>query len=698
MPEPRYRIDSLAVEGFKAFGDPQDIPLAGMHCFLFGPNARGKSSIVEAIRWCLFGLERDSDVRNRFREAVDCRVELRLRDASGLWRLERRLRPGQLRSDLTIRNPDGREVTQKEALPNLVRLGTSAGAVVFFSTQQATRARAYADLTRFHEVLYAHLDLVEAERLRNDLGQCLEEQLEIQRQRAESLQSTENKLQDQLKSVDASLEGILRNPPWELDEVPTRAMSGKRIRSFVSDMAADAGSRVEGDWEPHVALGRAETWVHDRSGERHAKREQSIASINTAIDRLSKQIADIKGAKARVEESIADTTDLNRQLAALCDGNRIDKLEACLKAASDGLNKEQQLALAYKAVVPLLGPDIETCPICGLGYNGLDLMNQVTERIQQTDSANKQAAERVQQLARQKEQAQNLASRRDAATRGAETAQAESAQLVAQVCRELGCPSHEWERSAEARLTELKGRVNDVQQEGRSAAEQKTKHLQRIKKLREEWRYHQLREEEQRLRRDLQEGLQPARDRLRTLEDFRSTVAAVYKALCEEFDAAVDRALPTVSAQLTEAFRRLTDHPAFDVLRVERAEGPDKMMVRVGSTRASVPWSRPEDVLNGGAFAALGLIPHLVFSGFHAEQAELNVLIVDDPSQSFDTSHVRMLLEELRLASEHAQLLLATHEEERFLPIVRELFSTDTFTVIRVTDFRPDGGPTIAHG
>lgn len=58
MAEARYRIDSLAIEGFKAFGVPQEIPLAGRYCFLFGANARGKSSIVEAIRWCLFGSRR----------------------------------------------------------------------------------------------------------------------------------------------------------------------------------------------------------------------------------------------------------------------------------------------------------------------------------------------------------------------------------------------------------------------------------------------------------------------------------------------------------------------------------------------------------------------------------------------------------------------------------------------------------------
>ena len=61
VPEARFRIDSLAVERFKAFGVPQEIMLAKTHCFMFGANVRGKSSIVEAIRWGLIGSERDSD-------------------------------------------------------------------------------------------------------------------------------------------------------------------------------------------------------------------------------------------------------------------------------------------------------------------------------------------------------------------------------------------------------------------------------------------------------------------------------------------------------------------------------------------------------------------------------------------------------------------------------------------------------------
>src|SRR5206468_8922621 len=154
-------------------------------------------------------------------------------------------------------------------------------------------------------------------------------------------------------------------------------------------------------------------------------------------------------------------------------------------------------------------------------------------------SAHEQAAEEVQKLARRKEQAQGLAMQREAATRQAEIARREYEQLVAQIAEELGSSRHAWERSAEARLTALKGRLDDLQQDDKSATERSARYLQRIKALREEWRYHQLRNDEQRLRRELQEGLQPARDRLRALNDFRSTVDGLHKVLCEEFDAAV---------------------------------------------------------------------------------------------------------------------------------------------------------------
>jgi chromosome segregation ATPase len=56
MPIAKFQLRSVSIEGFKGFTHPQTVTFSGKHAFLFGKNYSGKSSIVEAIRWCLFGL------------------------------------------------------------------------------------------------------------------------------------------------------------------------------------------------------------------------------------------------------------------------------------------------------------------------------------------------------------------------------------------------------------------------------------------------------------------------------------------------------------------------------------------------------------------------------------------------------------------------------------------------------------------
>lgn len=103
-----FRLQRIGVEGFKAFVAPQSFDI-GEHLFVFGKNGLGKSSVVEAIRWCLFGLadRPEAEVRNVFYSAGECRVELDLKGPDGIWKMQRRLRPGSGRSDVTIQDPAG---------------------------------------------------------------------------------------------------------------------------------------------------------------------------------------------------------------------------------------------------------------------------------------------------------------------------------------------------------------------------------------------------------------------------------------------------------------------------------------------------------------------------------------------------------------------------------------------------------------
>lgn len=49
--EDGFRVQTVAIEGFKGFTSRQVIDFQGRHAFLLGKNGNGKSSIVEAIRW-----------------------------------------------------------------------------------------------------------------------------------------------------------------------------------------------------------------------------------------------------------------------------------------------------------------------------------------------------------------------------------------------------------------------------------------------------------------------------------------------------------------------------------------------------------------------------------------------------------------------------------------------------------------------
>ena len=51
----RFRISNLTIEGFRGINNKINIDLDGNAAVLFGPNGVGKSSMMQAIEWCLFG-------------------------------------------------------------------------------------------------------------------------------------------------------------------------------------------------------------------------------------------------------------------------------------------------------------------------------------------------------------------------------------------------------------------------------------------------------------------------------------------------------------------------------------------------------------------------------------------------------------------------------------------------------------------
>ena len=151
---------------------------------------------------------------------------------------------------------------------------------------------------------------------------------------------------------------------------------------------------------------------------------------------------------------------------------------------------------------------------------------------------------------------------------------------------------------------------------------------------------------------------------------------------------------------MTEVYGRLTQQASFPKIVVESGPADEKRELRIRVTAERTPGESfvPSEVLNGQAFNAVNLVPYFVFSQFQAAALELDCLLIDDPSQSFDTSRVDLLLQELATAATHAQLIVASHEEDRFTPFIGKYFPSGSYRVLRVTSFAPDVGPTFECG
>ncbi len=688
-----FRIQRLGIEGFKAFAAPQSFEIGGGHVFVFGRNGLGKSSVVEAVRWCLFGLadRAEAEVRNVFYPAGECKVELELEGPGGRWTVQRRLRPGSGRSDPTIRDPNGATVLQADVFPGLARLGPREGTHIIFASQQSTRRRPQADITDFDRVLYDVPDLLDL------LKREFEEQSEVERQLAEEVDKAEESLRSQLGDLRSRIEEDLATAPWPGEMVPTNAETDARIRAFVEECGGSLeradGGRVTREW----LLDEAERAIQQLSAAARDTVERELTAVRATFEQLSaakerfeELTAQLKTAQARVgsceyelKNALGDTTKqkLHEQRDAIM--GRDNQLAGYLALV-------EQAAGYFEEFSP------EECPVCDAGVNPPDVLSRLQDRVR-SDLRAAGLAEALKSVQAHLE-----------ASEAAEAALATARVAHASIESRLATARLELEKlldgpadlsSSDRTVEHVVERIRELERELRESGSLVTSKRTALKNLRTEARFQRYRSREERLNRNLESGLEPAREAHREFADVLERLRAIREALQEAFNNTLNRTLPNINKLMTEAYGRLTQQASFPKIVVEPGPADEKRELRVHVTSERTPGESfvPSEVLNGQAFNAVNLVPYFVFSQFQAEALELDCLLIDDPSQSFDTSRVELLLQELATAATHAQLIVASHEEERFEPFISKYFP-GSYRVLRVTSFAPDVGPTFECG
>ena len=609
-----FRIQRVGIEGFKAFGTLQSLDIRD-HLFIFGRNGHGKSSVVEAIRWCLFGLadRPETEVRNVFYSAGECRVELDLRGPGGVWKMQRRLRPGSGRSDLTILDPSGTAVPQSKVFPHIARLGPREGTHIIFASQQTSHRRPQADITDFDKVLYSYLHIEDVPNLLNRLESQIEEQHESEKQLAEEVNEVEESFRSDLDDLRSRIDEILSAAPWPGGTVPTNAETDARIRAFVEECGGKVeridGAAVTREW----LLAEAERAIQQMSASNLATLQTEAAAARVSLQRLAtaRQTLEVVGEQLSATEG----------RLTVCEGDLEKALQGTTKVAltveRDGLVSEDARLASYLALAQQAASYVESfeptaCPTCEMATDPADLLTVLRATIASDQQSAKLAAALAAVNARL-----SAITVAELMLTTARTSLSQVRTRAAQAQKELDALVDDASDSNSADQTgqRLAERVRQLELEQTNAGSLVALKRTALKSLQAEARFQEYRAREEALTYALDGGMEAARDAHREFAEVLDTLRAIREALQEAFNKTLNSTLPQTADLMTEVYGRLTQQASFP--RVVLESGPTEttrtVRVRVTSDRTPGQSFEPSEVLNGQAFNALNLVPYFRF-------------------------------------------------------------------------------------
>ena len=374
-----FRIERISIEGFKGFTRAQDVDLKNRHVFLLGPNGKGKSSIIEAIRWGLFGSTgRRNDVVRNTSYGGDCRVVINLSRNGRSWRLSRVLTPGSGESRPELSDDSGQVQRIGDVLPQIDSLDAGEGAHIIFAPQAAPLGRPPEDLSPFEKTVIAHLGLTDASALMSHLDTFEREQEEEENRLTSLVDDRRGRLTDRISDLERQRGLILGAPPWEGELQPSIAETERKAKELIAEIAPAQSVEELGALGLDALVDKTQRVLDER-----LRLDQT--PLIEELERLDKKLADLETISASLSNIVSNREKLGNKEEALrqiLSGTSIDDLRACEeslrpKCGNAGPLERRLGEVAVELLERNEDPGLMPCPICGTSHERNNLSNLI---------------------------------------------------------------------------------------------------------------------------------------------------------------------------------------------------------------------------------------------------------------------------------------------------------------------------------
>lgn len=694
------RLKELTIEGFRGFREPFTLDLNHNIVLLHGPNGTGKSSVLDAIEFALFGdvehfrgeefsITRD-ELINSFIETEEAKVSLRILGANGTeYHIERKKIKGAKKTPLRLVFGD-QKLEEKEAQIEIDRM---------------LKLR----LRDFHSSVYLRQGLLQnmimsgpAERARaidsmigiRDIDEILES---IPISYASSKAS---ELQTRIYGLESERIGALKTIRNQTKDIDKKLAE----RGFKGTLTIESARKV------CVRISELlRTWEHGNLAMSDLPQPvDSISALQKRLDQLVSVHRGLLKTKTPEEEEMDSETgrldsldsEIANALVLLEDLEqrryRIvqDRTEEAVRAKIDEINSViRQVELENKAfnmMTTLLTTGLsildhskeERCPLCHLEFKRSELKKHIQgelEKIKESDAfgTNKVRIDRLQRELREHKDALENISKIDNEFRYLRDmmkrifVEKEAIQEVDPKLFELDCELFSNQlrtvrrrftrqrRETETRLKKIALSKEQVLSQAENDLEIVTLMIEQlVKKARLS---------------DL-EGILPSttvekqrlNEALGQVEEYERNLRNLCSHLEKRRTKAARKILRAISPQMNFIYGRLSPHPIYDTLKIDLERGRGRLgkrqlsyMIRAtGSKNGMETFVKTIFSTAQKNVVGLSIFLALVFGATH----NVDAIVLDEPDQSLDEEHKENLVDIIRETQDFKQIIVATQD------------------------------------
>jgi len=707
----------LKIKGFRAFIEDKEFIFDNPMILLFGDNGTGKSSILNAIEWCLFGNECigakscireriDWEIPNRILgSSTDIIVELEIEDESTQGYKILRQWISKTKDKLKVILPDGQSLDAQNSKAKLAQLLKSSFRdflTTVYQHQEVIRAILTEEPKQRNDAIDRLLGLSD---YRNILTGIEAAKLkEKQKGMGTAFDSFKEKIEGALGARESDLKdkrGKTVKKGLKEDQLCEKGALeiASRVKDQLDKFASEAGLSV-------AVLQVPEQWTHlyefqEIEGGEIKRFRSEMPDVKKQQDLFGRR-AKITALKEKYEQKEKDWNSVKNEFDVK--EKETEKLLAEQKEVGKKIKeKEKQLSeanakgAAIKRALDYLrleGIDKNICPVCGSKQSDL-LSNLEKEYVERYEKVLGKIEDELNGLKDRQNEIKIWVEEYDVIKRSFEGAY----EAMRKVKKEIG---DALDREITAKddldtiLSNALKKVNKELEELQQAVETKQETLDGIVSSLEKM---QLivdilsLEEKKKIVEQIQQSseyqqMEELKDRMAILVD---DVEKIKQAISESSHEAAQEKVAAAGAAIDNYFRRIANHPA--VTKIEFSVRVDSRTARNFYEFKDQSGESLTPTLNQGGLNALALSIFLGMTSLKGATQPFGFVMLDDPSQSSGSAYKEKLVEVLDEVLDERMVILSSMDKELQDLALSKITKAKTKYIF--SDWIPERGPEV---